>query len=72
MTIERLPEKFILTAFDTDRKENQSWQFSDYSGFMNQLDNNSLAIGFFAARNAKLRVKNASLNRASHWLITNN
>jgi pectate disaccharide-lyase len=47
MTIERLPEKFILTAFDTDRKENQSWQFSDYSGFMNQLDNNSLAIGFF-------------------------
>ncbi len=46
MTIERLPEKFILTAFDTDRKENQSWQFSDYSGFMNQLDNNSLAIGF--------------------------
>ena len=21
MTIERLPEKFILTAFDTDRKE---------------------------------------------------
>ncbi len=60
MTIERLPEKFILTAFDTDRKENQSWQFSDYSGFMNQLDNNSLAIGFFAARNAKLRVKNAS------------
>lgn len=59
MTIERTANQFILTTVDSDSKEKKSWSIDDYAGFMNQQDSESISLGFFASRNAKLEVKNA-------------
>lgn len=59
MTIERTANQFILTTVDSESKEKKSWSLDDYAGFMNQQDDKSISLGFFASRNAKLEVKNA-------------
>lgn len=68
MTIERTASQFILTTVDSDSKEKKSWSIDDYAGFMNQQDSQSISLGFFASRNAKLEVKNAHFEPGKEWV----
>lgn len=61
MTIERTKTQFILTAIDSHTQEKSTWSIDDYPGFMNQQSDKTISLGFFASRNAKLEVRNASL-----------
>lgn len=60
LAIERTQDQFILKMFDANQQEVKSWSMKDYSGFMNQQEADFMYVGFFAARNAKIEIKNAS------------
>ncbi|OCG37415.1 right-handed parallel beta-helix repeat-containing protein [Gilliamella sp. Gris1-4] len=61
LTLTRTSDKFILEMKDNITGTAKKWQMNDYSGFMNQQDNESIYVGFFASRNAKVEFKNSAL-----------
>lgn len=61
MSIERTATKYVLTWTNPKTNESKIWETNDENGFMNQQDKESVAVGFFASRNAKVRIVNAKL-----------